>query len=141
MKFWSKEFLFAIRGRATRSQYWSFFGLQLVGILLVLATTVVISQLGSLLSPGSLADGFVQVLACAAFVGGWILLTWINVCVSIKRLHDTGKSGAWLLLGLIPLAGLALIIILGCEAGTPGANRFGPAVAATTSKAELGVFA
>ncbi len=48
------------------------------------------------------------------------------VCVSIRRLHDTGKSGFWFLLTLIPVIGtLTYIIFLLCNS-QPGDNKYGP---------------
>ena len=48
-----------------------------------------------------------------------------GLTVSIRRLHDTDRSAWWLLIGLIPLAGLVLIVFF-CLDGSPGENRFGP---------------
>lgn len=133
MKLLSKEFLFTIRGRATRSQYWAFFGIQLASSLLVLAIAAVLGQLGTQFSPESAAAGIAAILAIAVLFGGWFVLAWANICVSIKRLHDTGKSGTWLWLSLVPFAGLFLFFLLGCEAGTPGTNRFGRASTVTNN--------
>ena len=47
-----------------------------------------------------------------------------GLTVSIRRLHDTDRSAWWLLIGLIPLAGLVLIVFF-CLDGSPGENRFG----------------
>ena len=40
-------------------------------------------------------------------------------------MHDTGRSGWWLLLGFIPLAGIVLLLFL-AQDGEAGHNRFGP---------------
>src|SRR5262245_18007956 len=44
--------------------------------------------------------------------------------VTARRLHDTDRSGWLQLIGLIPIAGLILIVYL-CQRGTEGPNRFG----------------
>jgi uncharacterized membrane protein YhaH (DUF805 family) len=44
---------------------------------------------------------------------------------SVRRLHDIGKSGWWLLIYLIPLVGLILIVFFALD-GEPGANEYGP---------------
>src|SRR5262249_6440371 len=44
--------------------------------------------------------------------------------VGVRRLHDTGKSGWWILLGLIPLIGLVLLYFM-AQPGTEGANEYG----------------
>jgi len=46
--------------------------------------------------------------------------------VTIRRLHDTDRSGWNLLWGLIPLIGTIMLIVFYCTDGTPGPNRFGP---------------
>ena len=53
--------------------------------------------------------------------------TWINVAISVQRLHDRDKSGFWLIpMLLIPGGSIWMIIELGFLRGTPGPNRFGP---------------
>jgi uncharacterized membrane protein YhaH (DUF805 family) len=48
-----------------------------------------------------------------------------GLAVSVRRLHDTNHSGWWLLLGVIPIAGLILVLWI-CTPSTSGPNRFGP---------------
>ena len=48
-----------------------------------------------------------------------------TISVSIRRLHDTDRSGWWFLLGIVPIGGLVLLIFF-CLDGTPSENRFGP---------------
>jgi uncharacterized membrane protein YhaH (DUF805 family) len=45
--------------------------------------------------------------------------------VEIRRLHDTSRSGWWLLIGLIPVVGGIVLIVYVASAGTQGSNRFG----------------
>ena len=45
--------------------------------------------------------------------------------VAVRRLHDIGKSGWFLLLGLIPLVGGILLIIWFCQDSQPGKNEYG----------------
>jgi uncharacterized membrane protein YhaH (DUF805 family) len=53
-------------------------------------------------------------------------LLWAATALSVKRLHDVGRSAAWLLLALVPLVGpLCLVLVLGLRRGTPGENRYG----------------
>lgn len=48
-----------------------------------------------------------------------------TLAISVRRLHDIGKSGWFMLLGLIPVVNLYLLYVLVLD-GTPGANRYGP---------------
>jgi uncharacterized membrane protein YhaH (DUF805 family) len=60
----------------------------------------------------------------------WIaiaLLGFLSLSFQVRRCHDRGKSGFWLLLGVIPiLGGLWALIELGCLPGDPGDNAHGP---------------
>lgn len=55
-----------------------------------------------------------------------LLLLWPALAVSVKRWHDRGKSGWWVLVALIPLVGwLWLLVENGLLRGDVGPNRFG----------------
>lgn len=95
-------------GRATRSEYWWF---QLFFMLVYMALAIL---------SGAISDIF-AILALVFALGMLIPAT----AAGARRLHDTDKSGWWLLLGLVPFIGLLLIYFLAI-AGTPGDNRFGP---------------
>jgi uncharacterized membrane protein YhaH (DUF805 family) len=49
-----------------------------------------------------------------------------GIAVSIRRLHDLGKSGWWLFIALIPIIGGIWLLVLFCTDGTPGVNDYGP---------------
>ena len=48
-----------------------------------------------------------------------------GLAVGIRRLHDTDKSGWWLLLVFIPIVGIIVLIVFWATDGTPGANEYG----------------
>ena len=54
------------------------------------------------------------------------LCTASLVCASIRRLHDTGKSGWNVLWYLIPLIGWIIEVVLLCKSSQPGDNQYGP---------------
>ncbi len=57
-----------------------------------------------------------------------------SIAVAIRRLHDTGRSGWWLLLGLVPLGGFVLLYFFVLDSD-PNPNQYGPspkAMAAAT---------
>jgi hypothetical protein len=55
------------------------------------------------------------------------LLTFLpGLSVSVRRLHDLDRRGWWLLIALIPLIGGIVLIVVFCQRGEPGDNRFGP---------------
>jgi uncharacterized membrane protein YhaH (DUF805 family) len=93
-------------GRAVRSEYWFFILFQ---FLVVVALSIVDLVVGT---------GVLSSIASLA-----LLLP--TLAVGARRLHDTDKSGWWLLIGLIPLIGAIVLIVFFCQEGTPGANRYG----------------
>jgi len=100
-------------GRALRSEFW-FFTLFVVLGSLVAATldAVLFGVRGEAGGPVSLIFGL------------GILLP--NLAVSVRRLHDTGRSGWFILLGLIPLIGIIILLIWFCQRGEDGPNAYGP---------------
>lgn len=94
-------------GRARRSEYWWF---ALFGFLVGLAAAVL---------DGVLGTGFLYILSTLA-----LLLP--SITVGIRRLHDTDRSGWWLLIGLIPLIGTVILIVFFVMEGTRGPNQHGP---------------
>ena len=71
-------------------------------------------------------------LASVGMIGGIVLLVvtvaiiWIGLAVAVKRWHDRGKSGWWILIQFVPIIGpLWYFIEVFCLSGTAGPNRFG----------------
>ncbi len=97
-------------GRASRSEYWWFY---LFGVIVNFAITI----LGMAL--GKTAEGIISLV-----VGLALLLPSLGVAV--RRLHDIGKSGWWLLIGLIPIVGWILLIVWLVGESQPQTNEYGP---------------
>lgn len=49
-----------------------------------------------------------------------------SLAIAIRRLHDSGKSGFWILIGLLPAIGLLILLIFYVLPGTEGDNQYGP---------------
>ncbi len=93
-------------GRARRAEYWWF---ALFSVVVVLVAAII-----------DVAIGFplVQlVVSLGLIVPG--------LAVGVRRLHDTDRSGWWLLLGLVPFGGIVLLVFY-CLEGLRGPNRYGP---------------
>jgi len=57
-----------------------------------------------------------------------VVLLWPTLAVSIKRWHDRGRTGWWVLVMLVPVVGwLVALVANGFLPGTPGPNRYGAA--------------
>ncbi len=101
-------------GRAGRAEFWWFV---LANIVLYVALAIVIS-IGFAIST---ALGVIIALLAAA---AYIALIIPSIAVAIRRLHDTDKSGWWLLISFIPFGGLVLLVFYAME-GTNGPNGHG----------------
>ena len=53
-----------------------------------------------------------------------LLLPGLGLCV--RRLHDTNRSGWWILIGFIPVVGWILLIVWFCQDSQRGSNQYGP---------------
>lgn len=112
---WS-QLLFAVEGRATRFDYWMRWLVPyFIGAIIA---AFVDDVLGTTNPTGG--GGVIMIIYFIAAI-------WPNLAVSIKRCHDRGRSGWFILISLIPIVGgIWLLIELGFLRGTIGSNRFGP---------------
>ena len=99
------------RGRARRPEYWWW---TLFNLLLSIALALVDLAIAGINGPEVLSN----LSNLALFLP--------SLAVGVRRLHDTDRSGWWILLWLIPLIGWIIIIVFLCQRGTEGPNRFGP---------------
>jgi len=106
------------RGRSRRSEYWF--------IQLFLVVTNIAVAIIDLALMGWDVDRFI-----ANGGGGIVGLVWILVtivpalAVLVRRLHDTGKSGWWALVGFLPLVGAVVLLVFTVTDSSPGENKFG----------------
>ncbi|MBL8022530.1 MAG: DUF805 domain-containing protein [Leptospirales bacterium] len=113
------ELLFSFKGRATRTQYW-LAHLALVGLLI--GTIALMGLAGAFAKDSDKGD-----YALLLLIPAGIAYFWINLAVSVKRCHDRGKSGAFVLINLIPyIGGFWFFIEAGCLDGNVGPNEYGP---------------
>lgn len=108
------QLLFSFDGRISRSPYWLKYNLPVMVVALV--CWVLDNLLGTSFQPGSI--GVIYVI--------FILLNiYPYLAVNVKRCHDRGRSGWFLLVMLIPLVNLWPSIELGFLRGTLGPNQYG----------------
>ena len=102
-------------GRARRSEYWYFvlFSCLIAFVLLALGLSVAKAANG----PPTLAGYLVDLFSLLVFLP--------SLAVSVRRLHDIGMNGWWVLLNLVPLGGLVLIYFF-CQDSQSGPNVYGP---------------
>jgi uncharacterized membrane protein YhaH (DUF805 family) len=97
-------------GRATRSEYWFF---TLFYSLVVLGTFW-------------LSIIFDNELFAFITLATWLALFLPAISALVRRLHDTGKSGWWYWLSLVPFGGIVVIVFL-CQQSESSPNAYGPA--------------
>ena len=95
-------------GRASRSEYWWFYG-----FFVALLLAIFVASVAWMPSLFSLWGVYIAAMALPL------------LAVTVRRLHDVDRPGRWAMLALIPFAGIRLTRLL-MQPGTTGPNRYGP---------------
>lgn len=101
-------------GRARRSEFWYYY-------LFTFVLGIVLSIIGTIL-------GGIPVLGTIIRIVVWLIdiaLIIPGIAVGFRRLHDTGKSGLWILINFVPLVGSIIYIVLCVQDSQPGDNQYG----------------
>lgn len=102
-------------GRARRAEYWMF----------VLLNTLV--GMGIFLLEIGLLAGVLGVNTAGIFYFIYALGVLLpGLSVLVRRLHDTGRSGWYFFISLVPLVGGFILLYFLIQDGTPGDNQYGP---------------
>ncbi len=104
----------SFNGRASRKEYWIF-------ILLLAFITILITIADKTL--GSYIEGPAFDLITLLF---YILILIHISAFSVRRLHDTDRTGWWALIQLVPFIGAVVWLVFAVLPGHKGKNRFGP---------------
>ena len=100
-------------GRAARKEYWMFVLWNfIIGVLLGIVVGVIDNAINS------------QALTVVSYLYSLAVLI-PSLAVGIRRLHDTGRSGWWVLIGFIPLIGAIVLFIFTVLDSQPGDNKYG----------------
>lgn len=101
-------------GRARRQEYWYFLLFNIIVSIVLFVIDIVTGSFNAEVGMGLLGG----IYALAVVIPGF--------GVSVRRLHDTGRSGWWLLISLIPLIGVIVLVVFLVQDSTAGENQFGP---------------
>lgn len=96
-------------GRSRRSEYWYFVLFNFLAAIAIGIVSVIINDRDNTLS---------RLYTLAMFLPA--------LGVTIRRLHDIGKSGWWIFMVLIPLVGAIILIVWEATDGQLGSNKYGP---------------
>src|SRR5436305_7290547 len=100
-------------GRANRSEYWLF-----------VLVFVIIYFVCFIIDYNAFWSGQMNIMPLSTIA---YLVHFIpGLAVLVRRLHDTDRSGWWLLISLVPVLGSIWLLVLLCSEGTYGPNEYGP---------------
>lgn len=100
-------------GRARRKEYWYF-------VLFNIIISIILAVIDG-------ATGTFNPAAGMGFLGlAYTLFVLVpGLAVSVRRLHDTDRSGWWLLISILPLIGGIVLLVFMVQDSTANENRFG----------------
>lgn len=101
-------------GRARRTEYWMFILFHVLIIFLLAFLSGALSEL----QLGSIGAILLVIYVLASFIPA--------LAITVRRLHDTGKSGWFYLLTLIPYIGSFILLIFTVQDSEPMQNKWGP---------------
>ncbi len=103
-------------GRARRKEFWMFV---LFNVLISIIAMILDSLLGTTNPTLVAAGGYLELIVSVIhFVP--------SLAVTVRRLHDINKSGWFMCVIFIPLAGFIWLLVMECTNGTKGDNEYGP---------------
>ena len=100
-------------GRARRKEYWMFF----------LFNTIIALIIGLIEGFAGIAPKSDQSVLATLYTLAVLLPA---LAVGVRRLHDTGRSGWWLLIALVPIIGAIVLLVFMVQDSHPGENQYGP---------------
>lgn len=96
------------QGRARRLEYWMFMLFNFIASVIM-----------------DIIDRIVHITPFLAVI--YALVVFLpSLAVTVRRLHDIGKSGWWVLIGIIPFIGEIILIVFACLDSQPFENQYGP---------------
>lgn len=107
-------------GRARRTEFWMFV---LVNVVISIVLGIIDTATGT---ANAYAVGGMASYSPGILGGIYALAVLIpSIAVTVRRLHDTDRSGCWIFIQLIPVVGSIVMLVFTCIEGTRGPNRFG----------------
>ena len=123
-----KEKYFTASGRASRGEYWK---VQLYQFFLWIGMCIFLFILGASIAGSSRYSSGVEALILSGgivtllFIIGNVLLIIPSWMITIRRFHDIGKSGWWILVTCIPYIGAIIQLYFMCQKGDAHINEYG----------------
>ena len=100
-------------GRSRRKEYWFFALFNFIAVVLLATIDAVTGTLDEDLGIGLLSGAYTLAVIVP------------SIAVSIRRLHDIGRTGWWILIGFVPLIGSIVLLVFALLDSQPGDNQYG----------------
>lgn len=104
-------------GRARRMEYWMF---NLINSIIMIVLLILVFALSDRNQLSTISCIFLIIMGLYCL--GIIIP---SLAVTVRRLHDSDRSGFWIFINFVPYVGGLALIVLMCLNGTAGSNRFG----------------
>ena len=114
---------FVYQGRASRSEYWWFYLFYVVTFAVLITVCIIIASITNDQNVSGGTNPIAGGLFILAFLYLFALMI-VDLSLAVRRLHDSGKSGLFMLLVFVPFGGFVLLVFF-CMSGTSGANQYG----------------
>ena len=100
-------------GRARRQEYWYF---TLVNVLVNLVMGIIDRVIGSVMQMDNF--GFFSVISA-------LFIMIPSIAVTVRRLHDSGRTGWWALIAFVPVIGILVLLYFLIQDSEEGSNQYG----------------
>jgi uncharacterized membrane protein YhaH (DUF805 family) len=111
-------------GRARRKEYWMFFLFYMIIYLILYIAGIAFAAAGAGTNTGGLAAvGIIFITLTVIFALGSLVPC---LALVVRRLHDTGHSGGWIFISLVPLVGGIILLVYLVTDSQSGDNAYGP---------------
>lgn len=111
--------IFDFKGRSSRTEYWLYQLSMLICLFPILPLIYLSDEDFGILSEISSWIGLIYIIL-------WVIVLTVSyVSISVRRLHDFGRSGWWILLDYLPLIGFVAFICRGLPKGDSNPNKYG----------------
>ena len=100
-------------GRSRRKEYWFFSLFNAIFSVVLVIADLLFGTSGGAFSPGLLSGLYTLGVFLPA------------LAVLVRRLHDTNRSGWWVLISFLPLIGVLVLLFFSLQEGQPGENQYG----------------
>ncbi len=112
-------------GRASRKEFWYFLIFNIViSVMIAVIDGIINAAINDTLTSTNVTFSVETGTGVLSKFYSWAVLI-PSLAVSVRRLHDIGRTGWWLLIAPVPLIGIIVLVVFMMKNSIPGDNRFG----------------